>query len=200
MSPRRIAKLLAVFGAVALAVILVVTIVVVRHRSASQKLASAVIGLAPDTLLHAHHFHWTQMKGNQSQWVLTAKDASYSSDKTNLTLTAPEITLTSSDGKRIDLYASSAQLKIDGGHIKRANMKGGLVVHYGNFVLHTDEASFVPESDQLEAAGPVRIEGPDMLITGIGLTGHPKAETFQLQREVSTQITPRQASATAKTS
>lgn len=200
MSPRRIAKLLAGFGAVALAAILAVTVVVVRHRTAGQKLGQAALGMLPGTLLHAHNFHWTQMKGDQSQWVLKAKDASYSDDKTSLTLINPEITLKGSDGKRIDLSASSAQLKIDGGHIKRANMNGGLVVHYGDFVLNTDTASFLPDSDELEAPGPVTIQGPDVLITGIGLRGHPKAQTFQLQRQVSTRITPRQTSAQAKTS
>lgn len=200
MSPRRIAKLLAGFGAVALAVILAVTVAVVRHRDAAQKLGTAAVGLMPGTLLHAHNFHWTQMKGNQSQWVLKARDANYSDDKTHITLSHPEITLTSSDGKRVELTANSAQLNIDAGHIKRANMTGGLVVHYGNFVLTTAEASFVPDSDELEAPGPVRIESPETLITGIGLSGHPKAQTFELQRQVSTRITPRQTSAKAKTS
>lgn len=200
MSPRRIAKLLGGFGAISVAAILAVTVVVVRHRAAGQKPAAAILGLLPGTLLHAHNFHWTQMKGNQSQWVLKAKDANYSDDKTNLILTSPEITLTSSDGKRIDLFASLAQLKIDSGHITRANMSGGIVVHYGDFVMSTEAASFVPDSDQLDAAGPVTIEGPDMHVTAIGLSGHPKAQTFQLLRQVSTRITPRQSSATAKTS
>jgi LPS export ABC transporter protein LptC len=199
MSPRRIAKLLASFGAIALAAILAVTVVVVRHR-AGQKLGEAAIGLLPGTLLHAHNFHWTQMKGNASQWVLKAKEANYSDDKTSLILTGPEITMTSGDGKRVILSASSAQLKMDSGHIKHANMTGGLVVHYGDFVMTTDAATFTPDTDQLDAAGPVRIEGPGMVVTGIGLTGHPKAQTFQLLRQVSTRITPRQTSATAKTS
>ncbi len=200
MSPRRIAKLLAGFGAIALAAILAVTVVVVRHRAAGQKLGEAAIGLLPGTLLHAHNFHWTQMKGNASQWVLQAKEANYSDDKTSLILTDPLITMTSADGKRVVLSANSAQLNMDSGHIKRANMTGGLIVHYGDFVMTTDAATFTPDTDQLEAAGPVRIEGPGMVVTGIGLTGHPKAQTFQLLRQVSTQITPRQTSATAKTS
>ncbi len=200
MSPRRIAKLLAGFGAIALAAILAVTVVVVRHRAAGQKLGEAAIGLLPGTLLHAHNFHWTQMKGNASQWVLQAKDANYSDDKTSLILTSPEITMTSGDGKRVDLSASSAQLNMESGHIKRANMTGRLVVHYGDFIMTTDAATFVPDSDQLDAAGPVKIEGPGMVVTGIGLSGHPKAQTFQLLRQVSTQITPRQTSATGKTS
>jgi LPS export ABC transporter protein LptC len=200
MSPRRIAKLLAGFGAVALAVILAVTIVVVRHRTAGQKLAQSAIGLLPGTLLHAHNFHWTQMKGNQSQWVLSAREASYSDDKTSLSLTNPQITMMSKDGKRIELLAASALLNIVDGHIKKANMMGGLVVHYGDLVLTTDEASFVPDNDELNAPGPVTISGPSVHITGIGLSGHPKAQTFELQRQVSTHISPRQSSAQAKRS
>jgi LPS export ABC transporter protein LptC len=200
MSPRRIAKLLGAFGAVAVAAILAVTVFVVRHRAASLKPSAELLGLLPGTLLHAHNFHWTQMKGNQSQWVLKAKDANYSNDKTNLILTNPEITLTSNDGKRVDLIANLAQLKIDSGHITRANMSGGIVVYYGDFVMITDAASFVPDSDQLNAAGPVTIDGPELHITGIGLSGHPKAQTFQLLRQVSTRITPGKPRAPAKAS
>jgi LPS export ABC transporter protein LptC len=199
MSPRRVAKLLASFGVITLAAILGVTIAVVRHRAAGQKLGEAAIGMLPGTLLHAHNFHWTQMKGNQSQWVLKAKDANYSDDKTSLVLTSPEIIMTGNDGKQIDLSASSAQLNINSGHIKRANMTGGLTVHYGNFTLTTDAANFIPDSDQLDAAGPIKIEGPGLLVTGIGLSGHPKAQTFELLRQVSTEINPRQTSAKAKT-
>jgi LPS export ABC transporter protein LptC len=200
MSPRRIAKLLAGFGAVALAAILIVTVAVVRHRSAGQKLGMAAVGMLPGTLLHAHNFHWTQMKGNLSQWVLTAREANYSEDKTNLILTAPDIILMSSDGKRIELSSSSALLKIQEGHIKQANMIGGLVVHYSEFVLTTDSAVFLPDSDSIDAAGPVTIRGSNLLVTGIGLTGHPRAQTFELLRQVSTHLTPRQTSAPAKTS
>ncbi|HXR25580.1 MAG TPA: LPS export ABC transporter periplasmic protein LptC [Candidatus Binataceae bacterium] len=79
-------------------------------------------------------------------------------------------------------------------------MTGGLIVHYGDFIMTTDAATFEPDTDQLDATGPVKIVGPGMVVTGIGLSGHPKAQTFQLLRQVSTQITPRQTSATAKTS
>src|SRR6266852_8138532 len=98
MSPRRIAKALATFGAIALIALLAVTVWVVRHRSAAQVLQT-VAGVVPGTLLHAHNFHWTQMKAGERQWVLTAADASYSNDKTALTLLGAEIAMNSSDGK-----------------------------------------------------------------------------------------------------
>jgi hypothetical protein len=68
MSPKRIARILAWIGAVVLCAVMVVAVKVVRHRSAKQQLASNA-AIVPDALLHAHNFHWTQMKGDENQWV-----------------------------------------------------------------------------------------------------------------------------------
>lgn len=200
MSPRRIAKLLGGLGVLVLGAILIVTIIVVRHRDVGKKLASTIIGIAPGALLHAHNFHWTQMKGDQSQWVLKARDASYSDDKTSLVLVKPELTMIAQDGKHVDLSANLAKLKLDHNHITQANMSGGLVVHYGDFVLATDTAEFEPDRDRLNAPGAVQIKGQDLMVTGIGLIGHPKAQIFELQKQVNTEITPRQKGDSAKVS
>ena len=90
MSPKRIARALGAVGAVALCVIVVVTVRVVRHRSARQAFENAA-GLMPNSLLHAHNFHWTQMKGSQNQWVLKAKDASYAADSSDSSAQASQV-------------------------------------------------------------------------------------------------------------
>jgi len=199
MSPRRIAKALAIFGCTALAVILGVAVWVVRHRSATQALRS-VAGLMPDTLLHARNFHWTQMKGDQSQWVLQAKEASYLADKTSLQLEGAELSVKPEDGKSILLLAPHALLKLEGNHISRAELSGGLSVHYGDYMLQTDQATFYPDRDQLDAPGSVKVEGEGLTVTGVGLTGHPKAEVFELLKQVNTQIAPRKKGGDRKVS
>jgi LPS export ABC transporter protein LptC len=199
MSPKRIAKLLALAGTVALAVILTVTVIVVRHRSAKQALTT-VAGLVPGSLLHAHNFHWTQMKGDQSQWVLKAGDASYSADKTSLVLTNAELSMTDKDGKHLALVAPRAKLKLNGNHVSSANLSGGLTAHYGEFILTTEEATFSPDSDQIDAPGLVKIDGQGLSVSGTGLSGHPKAESFELLKQVTTRIMPRQKGANSKVS
>src|SRR5579863_649323 len=200
MSPRRIAKLLGGIGAIALALLLIVTVLVVRRRTAGEKLVKAAVGIAPGSLLHAHNFRWTQMKGVQSQWVLKAKDASYSDDKTAIILVNPELSMIAKDGKRVDLTANLAKLKMNGSHIIQANMSGALVMHYGDFVLTTSEATFAPDKDRIDADGPVKIEAPDMVVTGIGMSGHPNAQLFELRSEVNTRILPKEKSDKAKAS
>ena len=187
MNPRRIARLLTLFGTAALMVIVVVTVIVVRRRSAQQKL-EMMAAVVPGALLHAHNFNWTQMRGGQSQWVLKASDASYSNNRTSITLLRPRLSMVAQDGKHLLLTASRAVLTVNGNHIQRADMSGGLMVDYGNFVLTTDRATFLPDDDQLHAPGTVKISGPGLDVAGIGLSGHPKAQTFQLLKEVKTLI------------
>lgn len=199
VSPRRIAKALAGFGAVALAALILTTVYVVRHRSSAPVL-STVAGMVPGALLHAHNFHWTQMKAGERQWVLAARDASYSGDKTSLILNDPTLTMTSQDGKEVTVRALRAVLSLDGNRVRKADLSGGTTIHYGDFILKTDHAIFMPDEDNVEAPGFVSIEGEGLKVTGIGLTGHPKTRRFELLKQVTTEITPRSKGAGSKKS
>jgi len=197
LSPRRIAKALAVLGAVAILILIVVAVWVVHNRNnpdALEKMAD----LVPNSLLHAHNFHWTQMKAGQRQWVLTADDASYGSDKTTVLLTVAKITMTSSDGKPVEIQAPHVVLAMKGNHVSRADMSGGTVVHYGDFVVSTDSASFMPDDDKVEAPGPVTLEGEGIKVTGVGMTGRPNERIFELHQQVNTVVQPKHQSETAK--
>src|ERR1700674_6011254 len=85
MSPRRLAKLLAGLGSVVLAAVLIITVWVVRHRTGQQLIKEAA-SVVPGSMLAARNFHWTEMKGDQKQWELTAREASFSEDKKSLGL------------------------------------------------------------------------------------------------------------------
>ena len=171
-----------------------VAVHVVRHRSLQRNL-DTVAGIVPGALLHAHNFHWTQMKGGQSQWVLSARDATYSADKTGIVLNDATVSMPRKDGKQMGLHAPVVTLKLAGNHVSSAHLSGGVVVNYGGFVLTTPEATFAPDQDSIQAPGPVKIEGDGVEVAGIGLAGHLKTETFQLLNQVSTRIVPRQKGA-----
>lgn len=189
MSPKRIAKLLAVFGIVALGAILVVTIGVVRKRSPARNL-SQIAGLVPGALLHARNFHWTQMKGAVKEWELNAREASFSNDRKSLTLKDVKLSLLAADGRQVGLEAPLAKLRVDGNLVKEADLSGGLTVHYGDFLLTTERAIFLPGSDELEAPGTVTVVGQGIKVTGTGLTGRPREQQFTLGKAVSTEIIP----------
>ena len=190
MSPKRIAKALAGFGAIALAALVGMTIYVVHHRSALPALTT-VAGLIPGSLHHFHNFHWTQMKAGEQQWVLSARDANYANDKSSIILDEAVVELVSKDGKPVTVKAPKAVLALDGNKVKRATLSGGTQIHYGDFLLTTDEATFVQDTDQIDAPGLVTIEGEGIKVTGVGMTGHTKTRQFELLKEVTTDIAPK---------
>ena len=200
MSPRRIAKVLAFFGGVALVAILIFTMVVVHRRHPEPKLIHAA-GLRADAMVHARNFHWTELKGAKNQWVLKAINANYSVDKTGIKLDNANLEMVSSDGKHLSLTAPHAALQLTGDHLRQAELSGGVVAHYGDFVVTTDRALFKPDVDELTAPGLVTIVGEGLVVKGIGLSGHPKTEVFQLLKQVNTRITPgKNSAANAKVS
>ena len=199
MSPRKIAKALAGFGAIALIVLLVATVWIVRHRTSTQVLQTAS-GLVPGTLLRAHNFHWTQMKAGERQWVLTAGEADYSADKTTLKLTDAVVTMVSSDGKPVVVNSPHADLTLNGNHVVRAYLTGGTIIHFGDYVLSTDSATFMPDDDNVEAPGLVTVIGDGLKVTGVGLSGHPKTRVFQLHTQVQTEVMPKKDSEKSKQS
>jgi LPS export ABC transporter protein LptC len=180
------------FGAAALAVVFVVAVWVVHHRSSSSAAAlRQAVNLVPGALLHAHNFKWTQMKGGQSQWRLSARDASYAKDKTSLMLTDAALSMVAADGKEVAVNAPHAEISVTGNHVNSARLSGGLTINYGNFVLSTPEATFVPDKDILTAPGVVKVVGEGLTVTGVGLSGHPKERSFTLLNQTNTVVVPK---------
>jgi LPS export ABC transporter protein LptC len=193
MSPKRVAKAMGLFGATALAVVLAVAIVVVRHRAPATTVQQ-VADMVPNALLHAHNLKWTQMSGGLSQWHLIARDASYSHDKTSLVLTDAELSMVSKDGKNVQVIARHAEIAVTGNHIDKAYLSGGLRINYGDFVLTTDAATFAPDKDVVSAPGEVEVEGQGLTVTGVGLTGHPNERSFSLLSQTHTMVFPKKKS------
>lgn len=172
------------------------TIYIVHNRAAVPSIAT-VVGLLPGSLHHVHNFHWTQMKSGAQQWVLTARDANYSNDSTSVILDQPVVTMVSKDGKPVTVKAPKAVLDLEGNKVKRTRLSGGTQIHYGDFVLTTDEATFLPDADQIDAPGFVTIEGEGIKVTGTGLTGHTNTREFELLKQVTTDIAPKHSANSA---
>jgi len=189
MSPRRIAKALAGIGIAVLIVIVVAAVVIIKGRERERKLLANTVSVEPGSLLHARNFHWTQMKGDKQQWQLTASEANYGEDRSSITLKDSKLMMVLDDGKPLSAQAHRVYLKVTGDHVNRAEFSGGLVLHYGDVKITTQSGTFLPDSDSLEAQGPVEITGDGFRIAGVDLEAKPRARTFTLKHQVVTDLT-----------
>jgi len=198
MSPRRIAKVLAGVGIAALAVIVVTAVWIIKSRERERELLAHSVSVEPGSLLHAKNFHWTQMKGDKEQWELVAKEASYGENRSSLVLKDSKLKMVLADGKPLSAQAHRVDLNLTGNHVNRAEFSGGLILDYGDVRLKTAGGTFLPDSDLLEAAGPVEIAGDGFKISGVDLEAKPRARTFTLKHQVVTDLTAGAARAAAK--
>jgi LPS export ABC transporter protein LptC len=199
MSPRRIAKTLAAIGIAALTIIVVSAVWIIKSRERERDVLSRTVSVVPGSLLHARNFHWTQMKGDKEQWQLVATEANYGEDRSSLTLKDTNLSMVLDDGKPLAVRAARVNLSLSGNnHVKRAEFSGGLVLDYGDIRLKTQGGTFLPDNDLLEAPGPVEIAGDGFKITGVDLEAKPRARTFELKHQVTTDLTAKAGRAAAK--
>ncbi|MGH7865973.1 MAG: LPS export ABC transporter periplasmic protein LptC [Candidatus Binataceae bacterium] len=196
MSPRRVARVLAALGAVVLLTVVIMTTWVIHRRDTKPSLKD-IAGLVPDAFVRAQKFQWTQIKAGRTQWKLNARDATYSGDRSSVTLTDAHIQSKSEDGKEVSVAAPRAVIFLDGTDVKRAQLSGGATIRYGDFELVTDNASFSPLTNDVDAPGVVTLTGNGVKITGVGLVGNAKSRQFELRQEVTTDIERIEAPKTA---
>src|SRR5579875_779386 len=85
MRLRHVARLIATLGAVALITVAFVAGRLMRSRAPDRALDSMLASI-PASMVHANDFRWTQMKNGQKQWELTAREGTYSEDRTRVIL------------------------------------------------------------------------------------------------------------------
>jgi LPS export ABC transporter protein LptC len=194
MTPRRLARLLGSLGAAVLIAVLAVSVWIVHRRTVEEALLKAA-GVLPNALLHARNFHWTQMKGDEKQWELAARDASFSNDKKSLKLVDAELSMVAKNGTSVLIRAPRADLTLHGNHVTYADLSGGIEAHYGDVVIRTERAFFLPDQDELDASGEVTIVGDGFKVTGTGLSARPHEQVFALRERVNTEFIPKHENA-----
>src|SRR5579875_2393218 len=109
MRLRHVARLIATLGAVALITVAFVAGRLMRSRAPDRALDSMLASI-PASMVHANDFRWTQMKNGQKQWELTAREGTYSEDRTRVILDLATLRAWAQDGHQMVLHAAEGVL------------------------------------------------------------------------------------------
>ncbi len=116
-----------------------------------------------------------------SPWELKAESATVSEKLDRIVLIKPRIVYHGANGEPISLSADNGDLDRDKADYA---VKGNVVVRFRAFVYETDSLVYSDKSRQARTSAPVSLKGPDILVTGTGLTVDVDREELVIEKDV----------------
>ncbi len=114
-------------------------------------------------------------------WDLKAESATVSEALDKVRLVKPEVVYHGANGERISLRADRGDLDREKASY---SMQGHVVVRYGEFEYETDAMEYSDKSRQAKTASSVSLKGPDILVTGTGLTVDVDRQELVIEKDV----------------
>jgi LPS export ABC transporter protein LptC len=159
-------------------------------RSIALRRARTVLDLGPDFVpnvaQHIQNFRRVKVEEGKTVWEVMADDAQYFEKTDTVIATHPRVTLFLQDGRRAHIRGTEGELGLEGSELLRATLRGDVVVELDDLVLHTDQATFDRDADQITAPGAVTLRGRTMDVKGEGMEVEVTAQQVRLLRDVHT--------------
>ncbi|MEW6351509.1 MAG: LPS export ABC transporter periplasmic protein LptC [Thermodesulfobacteriota bacterium] len=114
-------------------------------------------------------------------WELKAESATVSEALDKIVLVKPQVVYHGANGEGISLSADRGDLDRDKGDY---SMRGNVVVRHGDFVYETDAMEYSDKSRQAKTSSPISLKGPDILVTGTGLTVDVDRQELVIEKDV----------------
>lgn len=153
---------------------------------------SKVLDYVPEAALHIKDFRRAKMEGGQKVWELFGDEAHYLKTQKELIIKKPRMVLYQKDSSAIDASGSDGHLWLAGeqGEMEKAQLQGGVQVHYRGFVLNTDEILYLKAENQVVLPGKVTVKGDGLELEGIGMEIALDDEKMRLLKKVRTKVEP----------
>ena len=142
--------------------------------------------LTPRAEFAINGFQLFESLQNGRDWNLRASFAEVFKDKKKAYLKDVRVTFFNSDGRIFKLSSEKAELNMK----KQEILLSGTVrvLSDDGYSVLTPEATFFPESRIISGSTTVRIEGPEIVLSGRGFRGDLTGRTFSIFKDVSTEV------------
>lgn len=158
----------------------------------STQLASSVQTPSQASQFTMNEFHRSETKNGRTVWEVHGSRGEYFPQTNSAKIQDAKLTMYDKDGKASDLQTKEAEIYLSGPSLGRAHGRAGVqVVYHGDTTLTTEEADYDRSKGTLSTAGPVKIVGSRVDITGNKLEGNVDSQIFTLTGDVVTIIKPK---------
>lgn len=148
---------------------------------------------ADESKLVLSNFFRSETKEGKKIWEVKAARGRYFPEDNTAKLEDAILWVFRPDKEPMELVAKVAVLYLEGAGLKKADVSDGVTLTQGDeIVIKTEAATFLNAENKVTAQGIVSVRTKRLNITGEGLDADLRAETFTLNENVSTVVTPRE--------
>ena len=143
----------------------------------------------PQVAQRIQNFRRVKMENGRTVWEVTAKDAQYFEQDSQIVVVEPRMTFFLEDGRReAHVTGSEGRITLDGRELRSLTLRGTVAVRLDDLELETAEATYDRERDMITSPTLVTIRGKEIELTGRGMEVDVGPQHVRLLDDVHTTI------------
>lgn len=141
--------------------------------------------LAPQKQGEMREIRLTEIQDGDKKWVLKADNADYLKEKEQIQLTRVWVEIYDPQGGVITITGDAGFIGIKTRHL---TLTGNVQAKSADYTFSSAEVAYDPRTRLLTAPGPVKLEGPRMIVEGRDLTIDLKNNRLNLAQHAKTRL------------
>ncbi len=134
-------------------------------------------------------FRRVKMQDGKKVWEIVARQARYFTDKNEVVIDTPEVSLYFGDGESVALRCQEGTLHLDeSSGLLHVELRGELEIQIGDITLKTDQATYDRQKNTISSDGVIHIVGQGFTAEGKGYTVAVDTKQLTLNAEVYTTV------------
>jgi LPS export ABC transporter protein LptC len=143
----------------------------------------------PQVAQRIQNFRRVKMENGRTVWEVTAKDAQYFEQDSQIVVVEPRMTFFLEGGRReAHVTGSEGRIMLDGRELRSLTLRGSVAVRLDDLELQTAEATYDRERDMITSPTLVTIRGKEIELTGRGMEVDVGPQHVRLLDDVHTTI------------
>ncbi len=141
--------------------------------------------LAPEKQGEMREIRLTEIQDGEKKWVLKADNADYLKEKERILLTRVWVEIYDPQGGVITITGDTGFISIK---TRDLTLAGNVQAKSADYIFSSNEVAYDPRTRLLTAPGPVKLEGPRMIVEGRDLTIDLKNNKLDLANHARTRL------------
>ena len=143
----------------------------------------------PQVAQRIQNFRRVKVEKGRAVWEITANDAQYFEQSSEVVVTEPRMTFfLKEEGRSARIAGTEGRITLDGHEVKRLTMRGNVVVKLDDLEMETDEATYDRARDLITAPGVVTMRGRSLAVQARGMEVDVGPQHVRLLDDVHTTV------------